>query len=443
MNKGKIKIRRKSNGDVSRFIQVPGGKKLGIPAVFIIPDTLHDVECEYESTREGIVRIVVNGKELDKDDTLLKAKEQKRKEQEEKARLEKEQQEAAAKQASQQPKGRLGGGSGYTGEQQAFNIENTKLPWDTRQALAAHAQQIDNFALRLQKCANFWTQNKGKPTLYQRVKGSKKLGTSNQIMRHTLPDAPYAHYGNIDFGLLCARAQETVSMLYENHRSLSLNLDGRLVMGIGGASVFETGFTLHPVFGFPYIPSSSLKGVVRSWIIIDAFGGNEGAALADKTFCDIFGCPSEWKKDRDSKFKSWYEINKKSDKESGDRIGNIIFCDALPTDSPVVKEDIMNVHYPDYYSGKTPPTDFQSPNPIPFLTVEKTTFQFLLGFKPLPGLENAKAKGPIAQKLGKQDDEITLLEAGKLWLIKALTDHGIGAKTAVGYGFFDAERREV
>jgi CRISPR/Cas system CMR subunit Cmr6 (Cas7 group RAMP superfamily) len=41
-------------------------------------------------------------------------------------------------------------------------------------------------------------------------------------------------------------------------------------------------------------------------------------------------------------------------------------------------------------------------------------------------------------QLGKKDGETTLLEAGKQWLQQTLTSHGLGAKTALGYGFFQA-----
>jgi CRISPR/Cas system CMR subunit Cmr6 (Cas7 group RAMP superfamily) len=38
--------------------------------------------------------------------------------------------------------------------------------------------------------------------------------------------------------------------------------------------------------------------------------------------------------------------------------------------------------------------------------------------------------------LGIKDANTALLDKAKDWLIKALVNHGIGAKTAVGYGYF-------
>ena len=45
-----------------------------------------------------------------------------------------------------------------------------------------------------------------------------------------------------------------------------------MVVGLGGESVYETSITLHHIYGIPYIPASSIKGVVRSWIITEVFG---------------------------------------------------------------------------------------------------------------------------------------------------------------------------
>ena len=90
--------------------------------------------------------------------------------------------------------------------------------------------------------------------------------------------------------------------------------------------------------------------------------------------------------------------------------------------------DIMNVHYKDYYGatknkdGKyenvPPPADWSSPNIINFLTVKDSPFQFLIA-----------AKDDSITDLKIKDKTITQ------WLTEDLQNHGIGAKTAVGYGY--------
>jgi CRISPR-associated protein Cmr6 len=80
----------------------------------------------------------------------------------------------------------------------------------------------------------------------------------------------------------------------------------------------------------------------------------------------------------------------------------------------------MNPHYGDYYGDTTnrvAPTDYQNPVPIPFLTVKDTNFQFIIGSKK-EHLKNFEIGGKTID----------------VWLTEALENHGIGAKTAVGYG---------
>lgn len=220
-----------------------------------------------------------------------------------------------------------------------------------------------------------------------------------------------------------------------------LNANSRLAIGLGTASVYETGMLLHAVYGFPYIPASSVKGVVRSYIISEVFGNDEVKALKDKTFCDIFGCSGEGKIEVANgdkvDFKSHYKIEaeKAKAKDNGDRQGKVVFFEAFPTDSVKVKIDVMTPHYGDYYGDKVdektklpiPPADYLSPSPITFLTVEGTKFTFHFGL--LLGEENT----PVSFKDETQKQPI--LSLVKYWLTAALTQHGIGAKTAVGYGY--------
>jgi len=86
----------------------------------------------------------------------------------------------------------------------------------------------------------------------------------------------------------------------------------------------------------------------------------------------------------------------------------------------------MNPHYAPYYAGdgKVPPADYHYPIPIFFLTVDKrTTFQFILGSK-YPEWKDWM----IGEKNKKNIID---------WLKDALENHGIGAKTAIGYGYVE------
>lgn len=163
-------------------------------------------------------------------------------------------------------------------------------------------------------------------------------------------------------------------------------VDWRLIVGIGSEHIQETNMTLHHVYGIPYIPGSAVKGVLRHWWLQEDFGNDENKALCDEGFLALFG--------------------------SQKRRGKVQFLDAYP-EKVRFATDIMNPHYPNYYSGNAPPTDDQNPVPIPFLTVERTSFRFVF----------------LAETPG-------LIDGLKLRFESALELKGIGAKTAVGYGYF-------
>ncbi|MBV6443389.1 MAG: hypothetical protein EPGJADBJ_05128 [Saprospiraceae bacterium] len=183
---------------------------------------------------------------------------------------------------------------------------------------------------------------------------------------------------------------------------LELASSWRMAVGLGNTSVLETSMTLHRTYGIPYIPGSAIKGVVRSVVIADNHNNNEKEAIGNEQFCRVFGCPAKIER-TESYFREARE-------------GRLLFFDAFPMDAPVLETDIMNPHYPKYYGGDQPPADWQSPVPIIFLTVGKNTrFRFVIGVR-------------------KTEDR-DLLQVVWEWLQKALTDKGIGAKTAVGYGY--------
>lgn len=194
---------------------------------------------------------------------------------------------------------------------------------------------------------------------------------------------------------------------------LELKPEWRMNVGLGGESVYETGMTLHHIYGFPYIPATAIKGIVRYYLIERDFESNEGKAIQNQEFCDLFGCPSDVKVDKKTHYSFYYQPNK----DIGERKGKVIFFDAFPITAPILSPDIMNNHYPKYYDGSgKPPADWQSPIPIFFLTVKETSFKFVVGMKP-------------------NNYDATLLKTTIDLLKEALSQKGIGAKTAVGYGY--------
>jgi CRISPR-associated protein Cmr6 len=283
------------------------------------------------------------------------------------------------------------------------------LPKDTNAII--DTQTIDNFNLRLNKVPPF-EENKSDyaKSKFILFKTDKRGG----VILDVLPD-----YSKIRIKAIAERHKHSIENLNIESKSIILKPEWRMVIGLGNESVYETSMTLHHIYGIPYIPGSAIKGVVRSHIITELFGVDENdsldlknaenKALQDPGFCDIFGCPQ----------KSFYNES---------RQGKLIFFDAFPQSDPQMKPDVMNPHYGPYYSdpsGNTPPADYHNPVPIPFLTVENTEFEFIIGI-------NEKTNTPIQEGVfeGKHP-----LEVAFEYIKKALSDHGIGAKTAVGYGY--------
>ncbi len=193
----------------------------------------------------------------------------------------------------------------------------------------------------------------------------------------------------------------------EKEKRLSLRrgefkVQGRLVAGLGNASVLETGCALHHTYGVPYVPGSALKGLASHYC--DQVWGvrDPGFKRKGRHFTALFGAV-----------------------EDG---GHITFHDGwilpqcLSRENEGLVLDVMTPHHGDYYAsggkkdGKdVAPTDFDDPNPVLFLSVAGT-FELLLTCD--DPSENGQKWCALAFAL----------------LAEALRDWGIGGKTNAGYG---------
>lgn len=187
---------------------------------------------------------------------------------------------------------------------------------------------------------------------------------------------------------------------------IKFKTSSRFIPGLGGQHPTEVGLTWDRNLGVPYLPGSSVKGMVRAfaehWVDWDK---EKDKKLLPEDIIRIFG-PSKTKE---------YDNNSE---------GTVIFHDAYPTKIPKLELDITNVHYKDYYEGKSPPADYLSPTPIFFLTVDKDQeFLFALG-------KSSVGKNEHSDEV---DEDI---ETARDLLICALDYIGAGGKTAVGYGRF-------
>jgi CRISPR-associated protein Cmr6 len=180
---------------------------------------------------------------------------------------------------------------------------------------------------------------------------------------------------------------------------------GRMAVGLGSEGVLETSIALHHTYGVPYIPGSALKGLAASYARLMAgdkwrpgseayrvvFGDTENAGFL--TFFDALYIPAHK-----------CTISSRKPKDGPD-------CPLRP--------DIITVHHPEYDKGAdaqgkiAPPADWDSPNPVPFLSA---TGCYLLALA-----------APDLSDTAWIEKAFDLLEQGLLIL-------GIGAKTSSGYG---------
>lgn len=201
------------------------------------------------------------------------------------------------------------------------------------------------------------------------------------------------------------QSKEIYSAAYERQESMFKDLKskglfstaGRLVIGLGGENVLETGLTLNHTYGTPMIPGTALKGLAahychQAWGAVD---DNDKFKLGGEYHRTIFGTTED--------------------------SGHIIFHDAWITPECLegsLQPDVMTPHHGGYYSdetGETPPTDFDDPNPVTFLSVVGT-FHLAVSCD-VPGEDGQNWANLVFEMLSD-----------------ALSDWGIGGKTNAGYG---------
>ena len=173
---------------------------------------------------------------------------------------------------------------------------------------------------------------------------------------------------------------------------------GRCVVGLGAESPWENNIRLHRTWGVPILPGSALKGLAAAWahrgLSDERWGKSHGlAADPGDAHRTLFGMTEEQ--------------------------GCVVFHDAIWSSENKdngLRADVMTVHHPNYYQqGTEAPVDWDSPNPIPFLSL---TGSFLVALE-----------GPRAW-----------VEAAADMLAAGLQEFGIGAKTSSGYGRMKLEQ---
>ena len=187
----------------------------------------------------------------------------------------------------------------------------------------------------------------------------------------------------------------------ERARAFHATTVGRLIVGLGSKGTVDAGIHLDRTWGVPLLPGSALKGLAsrkahqdlagHGWRRPTDAGGLDGGELHEF----LFGTTR--------------------------RSGAVLFHDAWWEADQVqpLQRDVMTVHHPDYYQKPdhpVPPSDFDNPTPIPFVS---TSGRFRIVLE--------RASGAVAPGW---------LDISREILMKALQEDGLGAKTNAGYGRF-------
>jgi CRISPR-associated protein Cmr6 len=226
-------------------------------------------------------------------------------------------------------------------------------------------------------------------------------------------------------------------------RRFELALASRLLVGHGSSSATDIGITVHHTWGVPVIPGTALKGLVAHFV--DAVYGPDnperqpweqpgderlradyqGVTWRKRSiqrgpgavYRTLFGAPDAQEDDamRERGF------------DAGAAAGLVTFHDALyvpgsvPHDKPFAC-DVLTVHQKTYYdsSGGSCPSDYDSPNPVAFLTVV-----------------------PSARLLFALSGPADWTDLAERLLRDALDRWGVGGKTSAGYGWLIAPERSV
>lgn len=193
--------------------------------------------------------------------------------------------------------------------------------------------------------------------------------------------------------------------------------EGRLIVGLGTENVLETGIRLHHTYGLPIIPGSALKGLAAHYCH-EAWGQlSSGENATEENKCFRRG----WSEEGQEYHRLLFGAT--------DDGGCLVFHDAwlLPDSRNPLVMDVMTPHHPKWIDGKVPPTDFDRPIPVPFVSVSGK-FRIAVSWN-----------GPMSEKAA------CWTNLGFELLTEALQEWGVGGKTSSGYGRLievDANRRK-
>ena len=321
------------------------------------------------------------------------------------------------------------------------------LARDTRESLGPFAERVENRSLLFQKmvlsksalhearfddAAKFnvlrATFEGGKVLQEEQSAALAKKNQTDQL-RYKAKVAGALSSINVDNQVLAEsriqatnRFQLALAQSYQDRIvNFSAKLGGRLLINMAGGVMENSGLALDRTTGLPFIPGSSVKGVARHAALWDIRNSNHSTEkvsimrVALAVFC--FG-PQELKVNGDFLWAANGDtslLNKALQGFDTDTYKGI--CSFLPASpSSIVSLKVVAEVLTPHFNNNL--------RPIFFPAVESgSEFAFSILGQRTPHLEDL--------------DRPKLLEYAKKWLLSALTQNGIGAKTGAGYGWFE------
>ena len=272
------------------------------------------------------------------------------------------------------------------------------LPQTTRQKFAGRNYQCSNLSLLLDRYIGYegqWNlQEEQKISLFKAIVGNFKS-------QDKLIQANYKRW-------------QVMTQSLPHVKRFKASPEWRLVVGLGQTSILETSLTLDRITGIPKIPGSALKGVATAYALLCVLKKADRFEQIEKIY-------QQYQKKEIAELPEGYQDFLNIFGAQGEA-GQVIFVDAVPTKAPTLEPDIMNNHYPEYYSNDgcapTAPTPYQNPNPVYFLTLgRKSEFAFAIASR------------------DRHSETERLVDLAAEWLHEGLSTLGVGAKTAAGYGY--------
>ena len=306
------------------------------------------------------------------------------------------------------------------------------MPKDTRELLGPNAAKCEGRSLYFDRFADPHAKDAERNAWFQQAVDKKPVPVKMEAWKNWL--------GNSG---LCLKPGEI----------LLAKLQSRLMVNMAGGVMENAGLCLDR-FGVPYVPGSAVKGCARRTAmqtLLEAREAQEPAVRLARLLADIalvFGWGAQdWSdKKKDGKFVSdfayalgvanWNGVisHTQSILPKVDQFGGAIsFLPAYPLQLPAndLELDVLTCHHPKYYQDdKKMPIALDTEEPIP-VKFPAFAANIIFQFAVLPAHSLGRSLSQTDSKLQEQALE---------WLRQGLEIFGIGAKTAAGYGWFDASK---